>query len=182
MIRNKVLTRRYAEAFLSWARQTIGLELAIDELKNLKIVLAGNPELKQFLNNPEIGCVDKCVTLSKIMKERFSEETLDFIRLLVEKNRIQYLLDICDYVRVRYGHGNTLEAVLKSSYPLDLDLLGMIKKKMESMFKSKLMMYLELDPALLGGIQIRVGNVVIDGSVRRRLDELKEKLRMAQVG
>ncbi len=182
MIRNKVLTRRYAEAFLARSRETIGLALAIDELKNLKIVLAGNPDFKTFLYNPEIGCSDKCVTLAKIMKERFSDETVDFIRLLIEKNRIKYILDICDYVRVNYGHGKTLEAVLTSAYPLDLDLLGMIKTKMENKFKSKLTMYLELDPALLGGIQIRVGNSIIDGSVKRRLDELKEKLRMAQVG
>ncbi|HNX81161.1 MAG TPA: ATP synthase F1 subunit delta [Candidatus Omnitrophota bacterium] len=182
MMQNKVLTRRYGEAFLSWARGTIGLELAVEELKNFKIVLAGNPELKTFLYNPEIGCIDKSLTLTKIMKDRFSEEILDFVRLLIEKNRIKYVLDICDYVRVKYGHGQSLEAVLKSSYPLDLDLVEMIKKKMETKFKSKLTMYLELDPGLLGGIQIRVGNIVIDGSVKRRLDELKGKLRMAQVG
>jgi F-type H+-transporting ATPase subunit delta len=82
---------------------------------------------------------------------------------------------------VTYSHGEALEAVLKTSYPLDLGLIRKVKSKLENKMQKKINLYLELDPDLLGGIQIRIGNTIIDGSVRRRIDELKKKLMLAQV-
>jgi len=56
-----------------------------------------------------------------------------------------------------------------------------IKAKLEEKLGKKMHLYLDLDPDLLGGVQIKIGNILIDGSVRRRLDELKQKLMTIQV-
>jgi F-type H+-transporting ATPase subunit delta len=179
-MKEKILAKRYAEAFLGYARETIGQDRAIADLKELKAVIYENPQLGQFLNNPEIAVVDKNGVVERIFKNGLSEQTRQFLKLLLEKERIRYLADICDYVRVTYSHGESLEGVLKASYPLDLDVIQEIKSKLESKLHKKINLYLELDPDLLGGIQIRVGNTVFDGSVRRRLDELKKKLMLLQ--
>ena len=181
-MKEKVLAKRYAEAFLGFARDTIGMDKAIEELKNLKIVLFENPQLQQFLVNPEIAVADKGKAIDGIFKDNFSQQTRQFLKLLLEKGRIKYVIDICDYVRVTYSHGEAIEGVLKTSYPLDLDLIQKIKSRFEERLQKKINLYLELDPDLLGGIQIRIGNAVIDGSVRRRIDELRRKLMLAQVG
>jgi F-type H+-transporting ATPase subunit delta len=181
-MKEKIIAKRYAEAFLGYARETIGQNRAIEDFKKLKAALYENPQLGQFLNNPEIAIIDKSGVINRIFKENFSEETRQFLKLLLEKDRIRYITDICDYVRVTYSHGESLEGVLKASYPLDLEVIQEIKSKLENKFQKKINLYLELDPDLLGGIQIRIGNTVIDGSVRRRLDELKKKLMLIQVG
>jgi F-type H+-transporting ATPase subunit delta len=180
-MKEKILAKMYAEAFLEYARETVGLDAIIDEFKNLKIVFYENPQLKEFFGNPEIPSVDKYDFLDKVFKEKFSGQMRKFLKLLMEKERIKYIIDICDYIRVTYSHGEALEAVLKTSYPLDLEAVREIKSKLENKLGKKINLYQELDGDLLGGLQIRVGNTIIDGSVRRRINELRKKLMLVEV-
>jgi len=179
-MKDKIVIKRYAEAFLSFAKSNIGLEKAIEELRDLKLLISAHPEFDEFLCYPEIALKEKIHVIDKVLVN-FSKELKEFLKLLIDKRRIEYLIEMCDYVRIKYSHGEAIEAVLRSSYPLDLDLLQEIKTKLEKKLGRKLNLFLDLDPDLLGGIQIRIGNVLIDGSVRRRLDELKEKLMTVQV-
>ena len=64
---------------------------------------------------------------------------------------------------------------------MDLELIREIKNNLEDKFKKKFKLYINLDGSLLGGIQVVIGNTVLDGSVRRRLDDLKEKLKALRV-
>lgn len=179
-MKEKIIAKRYAEAFLGYVKPTIGFEKAVEELKVLKIILYENPELQGLLGNLQIVYSDKCEVVDSVLKD-FSEETRIFIKLLLENGRIKNIIAICDYVRINYSYGEALDVLLKTSYLLDLELIQKIKEKLESVFKRKFMFHIELDADLLGGIQVTVGNYVIDGSVRRRLDELKEKLMTIRV-
>jgi F-type H+-transporting ATPase subunit delta len=180
-MKRKILAKRYAEAFIGYSRVTIGMEQAVEELKSLKVILRFNPDLLEFFFNPEIALVEKEQSIDNVLKDYFSNETRQFLKFLLEKERIHELVDICDYVRETYANGKAVEALLKTSYPLDLEVIEKIKEKLEVKLGKKLRLYLDLDAELLGGVQIRVGNVMIDGSVRRRLEELREKLMTVQV-
>ena len=174
-MKNKIIEKRYAEAFLGFAKNTFGQDRAVEELKQLKIILFENPLLREFLDNTEIIYAEKCAVMDDAFKA-FSEETREFLKLLLEKGRIKNILGICDYVRINYSSGEALEALLKTSYPLDLDVIQNIKDSVEGNLKRKLDLHIELDPDLLGGAQIKVGNTLMDGSVKKRLEELREKL------
>jgi len=177
----QIIAKRYAEAFLGNAQESVGRQKAVEELKSLKIILYSNPDFADFLYNPDITAQEKLGVIDRVLGSYFSEALRFFLRLLIEKGRIALIADICDYIRVTYSHGETVEAVLKTSYPLDLGLIESLKLKLEFKFQKELNLFLELDASLLGGVQVRVGNKVIDGSVRRRLEELKEKLKAVQV-
>ena len=73
------------------------------------------------------------------------------------------------------------EALIRTSYPLELELIKKIQDAIENKFGRKFKFYIELDSRLLGGVQIIIGNTVIDGSVRKRLNDLRQSLRNAQV-
>lgn len=175
-MKEKILEKRYAEAFLSFAKNSIGIEKAVEELKDIKIIICGNPELEEFLYNAGIIYTEKCDFIDKVFNEIFSNETRHFLKFLLEKKRIGHLIGISDYVRIKYSHGEAIEVLLRTSYPLELELIQKIKIKLGEKFGKKINLFLELDPDLLGGVQVRIGNTIIDGSVRRRLEELKEKL------
>lgn len=179
-MKEKILAKRYAEAFLGVARETIGLEEAVEELKDIKIVLYENRQLAGFLDNPEIAFIDKSRLIDKVFDGIFSQQLRQLLKFLLEKGRIKLLIGICDYVRITYSHGQALEGILITSYPLDLELIQKIKTKLEDKFHRKINFYLELDPELLGGIQIKIGNTIIDGSVRRRIEELRKKLMLIE--
>ncbi len=176
----KILAKRYGEAFLEYARPALGMDKIIDEFKSLKVILYENPQLKELFLNPEISFIDKCEVLDRVFKGNFSEQMRQFLKLLLEHGRIKYLVDICDYIRVTYSHGEALEAVLKTSYPMDLETVREIKAKLENRFRRKINFYQELDGDLLGGVQVRIGNTIIDGSLRRRIDELRKQLLLVQ--
>ena len=179
---SQIVVKRYAEAFIGFARETIGLDKALEELKSLRgNVMRDNPEFLDFLENKEMTFAEKCDLIDKVLDDNFSQETKYFIRMLIDKGRISILNDVIEYIRVNYSYGEQLEVLLKTSTPLDLPLIKKIQDKLSAKLHRKLKFYIDLDGDLLGGVQVRVGNKLIDGSVRKRLDELREKLLTVRV-
>jgi F-type H+-transporting ATPase subunit delta len=175
-----IIAKRYGDAFIAYAKPDIGLETAVRELKDLKILISQNREFIDFLDNVQILYREKCDFIDRVLKG-YSEQTRQFIKLLVTKERIKHLVMICDYVRTHYSHGEGEDALLKTANMLDLAMIKQIKARLEHKLNKKLNLHIELDPDLLGGLQLTVGNVIIDGSVQRNLADLKEKLKKIKV-
>ncbi len=177
MIDNLIVVKRYAEAFVGYLKESIGLEKGLDDLKRFKsVAIRDNPDFLQFLETPEIAFNEKCDFIDRVLDDDFVKEIAHLLKLLLEKGRINDLVDILDYIIVNYSHEGQTEVLLKTSFPLDLDLIKEIEEGLEKKMQKKLRFYIDLDGSLLGGVKIIMGNTVIDGSVRKRLDDLREKL------
>lgn len=181
MIKNRALASRYARAFIEHCAESIGTEGALSDLKKVKQLLDEHHELREALQNPEIGYSDKYGIIDKVFADGFSAEIRYFLKTLIENGRLGSFPDIAEFARIKYAHGSTEEALIKTSYILDLELIKKIQDVVQKRFGRKFKFYIELDSRLLGGVQITIGNTVIDGSVRKRLNDLKERLRNAQV-
>jgi F-type H+-transporting ATPase subunit delta len=180
-MKNEVISKRYADAFLEYARGSIGFDEGLRELREMKMVFERNPEITAFADSPQIGYLEKCGFFETVFGGRFSEETITFLKMLLWKRRLDILVDISEYARVAYSHGDEVEALLKTSYPLETDDIKRVKDALEKKFDRKLHLYVELDSDLLGGISVKIENTIIDGSVKRRLSDLREKLIAARV-
>jgi len=176
MIKNTALASRYARAFVEYCSGTIGTEGALSGLKQVKKLLDGHHELREALQNPEIGYSDKYGIIDKVFADEFSAEIRYFLKTLIENGRLGYFYDIAEFARVKYAHGGKKDVLIKTSYPLDLELIKKIEDAIQKKFGKKFQFYIELDSRLLGGIQITVGNTIIDGSVRKRLNDLKQSM------
>lgn len=179
MIKNRALVSRYARAFIEYCSGSIGTEKALSGLMKAKQLIDGNHELREALENPEIAYVDKYDIVDKVFTDEFSAEIRYFLKTLIENGRFSALFDIAEFAHIKYAHGGREEALIKTSYPLDLDLIKNIQDAIQKKFARKFKFYIELDSRLLGGIQIIIGNTIIDGSVRKRLNDLEQKLRNA---
>src|SRR5512135_3475343 len=180
-MRESIVAKRYAEAFVAYGRQSIGLPKVIEDMARLTRTMFDNPEFRVFLHSPEISYHEKCAFVDRALKAEFAPETGQFLKLLIDKRRIDLLEEIADYIRVHYAHGGAVNALVKTSYPMDLDLAEALKEKLEKKYQTKFNLYMELDPSLHGGVQLTIGNTVIDGSVRHRLEELRENLRAVRI-
>ncbi|MDD4894361.1 MAG: ATP synthase F1 subunit delta [Candidatus Omnitrophica bacterium] len=177
MIKDEIVAKRYADAFAGFMKETVGLEKGLEDLKDLKSsVIRNNPEFIHFLESQEITYSEKCDFIDKVVRDGFSEELREFLKLLLRKERINKLADIMEYLRITYSYMGEEDVLLKTSFPLDIELIRTIEQRLERKFQKKFKFYIDLDGELLGGVQVIIRNTVIDGSVRRRLDELKEKL------
>jgi len=175
-MKKKILARRYAEAFISYSQETIGLKKAVEEFKVLRWIITENPGFIDFLTNLGVMQSEKVEFVEKVLDGNFSLEMRNFLRLLIAKRRVDFLPEITDYVKENYAREGALETVLKSAYPQDADIIKGIKAKIETQTGRKIALYMAIDPDLRGGEQVLMGNKIIDGSVQRRLAELKEKL------
>jgi len=180
-MKDEILVKRYAEAFMGYTQEvTVGR--VIQDLRNLKRnILEKNPEFLAFLSSFEITSVEKCDFLEKVIGEDFLLQTKQFLRLLLEKKRIDKLPDIIDFLTLKYLHPGQKKVLLKTSYFLNDELIEEIENCLEEKFHQKFKFYINLDASLLGGIQVIIGNTVIDGSVKRRLEDLREKLNTIMV-
>ena len=175
-MKERLVVKRYAEAFMDFSKDTIGLERAVADFKGLKLLMQANPGFQEILNSLDVSQNEKNDFIDRVLNAPFSNEFRQFLKLLLEKQRVDKIIDIADYVRVAYAHLGETEAILKTSFPLDLGLIQEIKDRLEKKFSRKFRFYIVLDGSMLGGVQVIIGNTIIDGSVRRRLSDLKEKL------
>jgi F-type H+-transporting ATPase subunit delta len=176
------LIKRYTEGFIEYAEETIGLDRALDELKKTKELMSDNPELKELLANPAMTYDEKCGVIERVFGAALSEETRNFLKLLLKKGRIDRFGSIAEYAHIRYSHGEKVSALLYTSYVISTEFLEKIKNSLENRLRLKLQLYVNLDPEMLGGVRVVCSNKVLDGSVRKRLDDLKRKLMAAKLG
>ncbi len=176
------LITRYAEGFLEYAKETIGFKKGLEELGKVKSVFRDNPALKEFLENPAINYIEKCAVLDRVFVAGFSQEIRNFLKLLLKKARISKFADIAEYARIKYSHGKRLKALLYTSYLMDTKLMKTLKDVLEKKLHAELQLYVNLAPEMLGGARVIIGNKVLDGSVKRRLEDMRQELLAAKVG
>ncbi|MBF0386402.1 MAG: ATP synthase F1 subunit delta [Candidatus Omnitrophica bacterium] len=180
-MRDRIIVKRYAQAYVDFASPKIGVELCVEEMKSLRWLLREEKQFVHFLIAPEISRPEKARVLDNVLKENYSDATIVFINYLIVRHRVYLLTAICDQVRTQFAHGDLVDVTLRTTFPLELEIIGRVKAKLEEVFAIHSNLYLELDPDLLGGVQVVVGNRIIDGSVRNRLLQLKKQLLKAQV-
>lgn len=174
-MKDSIIVKRYADAFMAYVKEGVGQETAYKDLRTLREIMHNHPQFQEILHSPDINHAEKFAFLDEIL-EGFCDELKHFLKLLLDKGRIEKLADINEYIRVNYSHGKEVEALLKTTFPLELGVVQKIKDRLENKFNKKFKLYIALDDTLLGGIQVSFGNTIIDGTVKRRLIDLKEKL------
>ncbi|MCX5698540.1 MAG: ATP synthase F1 subunit delta [Candidatus Omnitrophica bacterium] len=182
MIKDKAVVSRYAEAFLSFARDNCGENKALEDLVTVKNIIRDNPGFGELLNNPKISYLEKCAIIDEVIQDGPTEEMRNFLKILLEKKRFNIFLEVAEYLRAKYSHQGQVDVLLKTAFPLELDLIKRIEEALKNKFKQSLRFYIDLDGSLLGGVQVVIGNTIIDGSVKKRLAELRDKLITVRMG
>jgi len=176
MIKDKAVVSRYAEAFLNFAKANCGADKALEDLVTVKNIIRDNPGFSQLMDNPEISYLEKRSIIDGVIKDGISDEMRNFLKLLLEKRRFDIFFDVAEYLRVKYRHQGQVDVLLKTAFPLELELIRRIQGALKKKFKQDLRFYISLDGSLLGGAQVVIGNTIIDGSVKKRLEGLRERL------
>jgi F-type H+-transporting ATPase subunit delta len=180
-MKDKVLISRYAEAFISYMKELKSFETALEDCRQLKSVIRDSPELIMFLRNPEIAHAEKIDFIGRVLWDALSVEGVNLVKLLLDKGRIGILPDVVEYIRAKYAHEGEIEVLLRAASLHELDVIKDVEDTLRKKLGVRLKFYLELDGRLLGGMQVIVGNTIIDGSVRKRLGELRTKLESIRV-
>lgn len=176
MAENVTIARPYADAAFELARGAGALGPWSEALDRLAAV-AADSSMRACINDPKLSA-DQLVKLVLDVAGTLSADQQNFVRVLVDNERLQVLPEIRDlFVALKNEHEGVLEADIASAFPLDDATLASLKSDLEARFKAKLNVQVQLDPTLIGGVRIAVGDEVIDASVRGKLANMAAALK-----
>lgn len=179
-MRDLLAAERYAQALFDIAKLVHRDTEILAELEAFSHAVRKSPEIQKFLSNPYYDNESKRKLLMKIYQDRFHEEfelVLNFFSVLLEKNRFGLIHEIVRRYKMIVDRDKGIgTALVRTAVPLDADTEKRIVDRLEKIAGYKIEVKKEVDPALLGGVLVKIRHQVLDGSVKSRIDVLKKEL------
>lgn len=176
MLENAI-ARRYASAFFAIARERDKMDEYEGELETVIKTVESNDDLRKALANQLLEASVKKDIIDQVFTGMVSETTVDFLKVILDKRREAFLKDIYNEFVVSANEArNIRDAEVTAAKELTEADLEAIKTKLAVLTGKNIRLTAKVDPSLLGGLVIRLGDKIIDGSVTKRLELLKEAL------
>jgi ATP synthase F1 delta subunit len=173
------IARVYAEALFEVAKETGDLNRVREELAEFTEALEQNRELQIFLFSPYFSSAEKREGLEKAISGA-NEEFINFLELLVEKHRMPVIFRIRRAFEELWKRENKrIDVTVTSAVELDPEVVEQVGAEIEKQTGRKVDLKSTVDDSILGGIVLQVGNMVLDASIRNRLEKLRKSVAQA---
>jgi len=165
------IARPYAEALFKATQSDLaGTAAWLDELA----AIAGNSQLLQFADNPKVDAKQVFDVIAGVAKSALPEAAKNFLQLIIENGRLSALPEIASQFRaLKNAVGGSSDATVFSAFAMDAAALAGVASALEKRFGRKLNLTVALEPELIGGIRVVVGDEVLDTSIKARLEHMK---------
>ncbi len=169
---------RYAKALIETGREDDSCDRYGRELSTVEAVFAGNPVLYKVLLNPMYRVEERKGLVTSVAESlKLSPYVSRFLNILVETRNIRFLDDISKaYSRLEDEIAGRVRATVESPGEMPPALLDEIREKLGSVLKKEVLLSHSRNPALIGGLLIRIENTILDGSLKNQLELMKEKI------
>jgi F-type H+-transporting ATPase subunit delta len=169
----------YARALFEVAQDQDKLDLVRDQLGEFADALSETHELQVFLFSPYFSTKEKEEGLERVVTDA-DPAILNFLKLLVEKHRMPVLFRIrAEYDALWEEENKLLPVQITSAVELDSAIVSQLGDRIAEQTDRKVDISSQVDPDILGGIVVQVGNSVLDASVRNRLEQLRKQVARA---
>jgi F-type H+-transporting ATPase subunit delta len=168
------IARPYADAFFKASAQDLSAaSVWLDELA----AVAGNVQLLQFADNPKVTPTQVFDLVVSVANTACNDQAKNFLQVIIENGRLSALPEIAEQFRaLKNAKSGSSDAVVYSAFPIDEEALADVAITLEKRFGRKLNLKVALQPDLIGGIRVVVGDEVLDTSVKARLEQMKAAL------
>lgn len=172
------VARRYALALYEIGTANNSLDKLVAELTSVVMFFKENTDANKILVHPRIAVEDKKSLLQQLFQSELSETASNFLSLLVERNREASLSDVVEeLVEMLNRAKNIAQAEVVSAMELNLEQVEEIKQQLAKCTGKIIELSTRVDASLVGGVVVRIGDTVIDGSIKNRIKSLQEQLR-----
>ncbi|UAK23410.1 F0F1 ATP synthase subunit delta [Sphingomonas nostoxanthinifaciens] len=168
------LSGRYATALFGLARDANQLDAVSQSLSTLRQALIESADLKRLVTSPLVNRKDAGKAITAVAGELgLDPATTSFLGVLAANQRLKAIESIIrDFNILVARHRGETSAEIVSAHPLDDGQIAALKTRLKSMVGSEVAVDLKVDPAILGGLVVRLGSRQIDGSIRTKLNAL----------
>ena len=169
------LDRRYALALYTVAEEKGKVEEYLSDLREIVSLMKNDIEFLKLIKHPLISTSSKKKMFIKIFKGKIDEDLLSFLLILIEQDRILFTEQkLNEMEKIHLDRNNTILVEVKTVIPLKESERENLRMKLYSMYDKKIIFDEKIDMDILGGVYLRVGADVIDGTVRGKLEEMKK--------
>ena len=176
-MRMTALARRYAGALFQAAKEADVIDKVESDLGLITYSIQTIPRLEAIITHPLIPAAKKKEIVADIFKGKIEEVTLLFLNLLIDKRRGEILEEVeAQYVVLANDFRGVVPVTAVSAVTLTPDEQKRLQAKLEEFTSKKVELSLQEDPSLIGGLTVKIGDTVIDGSVTGYLASLKRQL------
>jgi F-type H+-transporting ATPase subunit delta len=177
MSRETIVAKRYAKALFEVALQQGSVAQVEEELKGILQVIRENADYGKLLEHPNISAAAKLDLLKQAFEGKVSAAVLNTLQLLVERRRESVLEDLVDsYVKVANVALGQANATVTSAYPLTAEESQQVAERFGQLTGKRIRVENVVDRSLIGGIQVRIGDRLYDGSLSGKLQRLQQSL------
>ncbi|WP_310604409.1 ATP synthase F1 subunit delta [Anaerosporobacter sp.] len=179
----KLVSKTYGEALFDLALEEGTLTTIIEEVNVAKEAIAENPDLMKFLNHPKIDKEEKISVIENIFKGRVSDSLVGFLVIIVRKDRYRDLDGIFEYFNTKVReYKNIGVATVTSAVELTKEQMEQVEQRLLQTTKyNQVELSFMVDESLIGGLVIRIGDRVVDSSIRTKLQVLEKNLKNTAV-
>lgn len=185
----KLVSKTYGEALFQLAmekeaaRQGAAMDL-LQETVQIEEILKQNPEFDGLMKHPGVAKTEKLDVVQKVFEGRASQEVYEFLKLIVSKDRYKELPDILEYFSGKMKEFQKIGVVYVTTAMVltDVQAKQIEQRILETAPFEKLEMHYSVDPELIGGMIVRIGDRVVDSSIRNKLSDLTKQLLQIQLG
>ncbi len=173
---------RYAQALFDLLRPEGRLDEASRELAELAELIRHYEALRKFLVNPDVETADKLRVLDRLREPAWSKDVRAFVQVVVSFGRAPLLGEIAEaFGELVDAERRVVHVRVRTVHPLSATFKTQLAKRIEQLEHGSIQITEELDHALLGGIQVVIGNRVFDGSLKSQLNRLRQRLKSVRV-
>ncbi|MFQ5456447.1 MAG: ATP synthase F1 subunit delta [Nitrospirota bacterium] len=177
MGKSNLAAKVYADAILQIAIVENSYDRIVEELLHLKDILQKKQEFYDFLHNPNIPSAGKKDALVEIFGRDFSSLLLNFIILMIDKQKQGILLEmIGEFFELSRDIHQKIFVEVTTSIPISLNTEKKLKGELSKIAGRQIYMRNVVDKSIMGGAVVRIGEKIIDGSVKSRLQQIREKV------
>ncbi len=181
-MKNLAIARRYAKALMLIGKEDEQAEQYRDEMDGLVGIMAENPKLEQAICNPLYDAENRRKVLETVIEKlSLSKVMTSFLLLLFDKGRIGFLNNINDFYKELADElKGVARASIVSATELSSDAVEKIRTSLSKMTGKDVKLAIEQDASLIGGVVTKIGDLVLDGSIKTQLNNMRESLKRGE--
>ena len=167
------IAQNYASALLSIAIDEDKVVAYQKEVKELSKIIKDNPDFLLLLDSRFLTISERKEKVSEILVN-FSTDVINFIKIIVEHNRVNYLEDILQAFNTLCNENQDIvEGLVYTAFPLEEETLLKIKKKISQIENREVDLITRIDPSLIGGVKVVINSHVYDGSIKNQIEKMQ---------
>jgi F-type H+-transporting ATPase subunit delta len=181
-VRDETVARNYAETLFELARRHDAIDAYGEGIGAVAGLLDGQPRFRLFLETPRIDADEKKRVLRRVFGDALPRPLVNFLLVTVDKRRQRLLRSVArQYDALVDEHRGRAHVEVTLAREIDPTTLDKLSRELSRLLGRTAIPHVRLDPSILGGVVVRTGDTIYDGSLRRRLEDMRRHLLTAEL-